>query len=30
MKKLDVLIVDDEIHNSDLLKYFIQEYCPQV
>ena len=30
MRKIDVLIVDDEIDNSDLLQHFIQQYCPSI
>ena len=30
MRKIEVLIVDDEIDNSDLLKHFIEQYCPTI
>lgn len=30
MRKIDVLIVDDEIDNSDLLKHFLRKYCPAI
>lgn len=28
MKKIDIVIVDDEIANVELLKYYIVKYCP--
>jgi len=28
MRKINVLIVDDEKDNSDLLKHFLTQYCP--
>ena len=30
MRKIDVLIVEDETDNSELLKHFLEQYCPPV
>jgi two-component system LytT family response regulator len=30
MRNIDVLIVDDEIDNSNLLKHFLEQYCPSI
>ena len=30
MKKINALIVDDEKNNLDLLKHFIDKYCPEI
>ena len=30
MRKIDVLVVDDEIDNCDLLGHFLRQYCPAV
>ena len=30
MRKIDVLLVDDEIDNCELLAHFLRKYCPSI